>query len=144
MRFMIANLPSSRTMSATGLPERRRAGRRADMPQVSALPPSVRTISEALACHAAIQPHRPALVSTDGCVVSWSSLHRETQRIAHWLRRHAIGASDFVLLACPDGVLATTLLLGIATGACVVPVDPNLPDEEAGRLLDDLRVAALV
>src|SRR5205814_541114 len=32
----------------------------------------------------------------------------------------------------------------IATGACVVPVDPNLPDEEAGRLLDDLRVAALV
>lgn len=109
-----------------------------------AVPLSLHTIPETLAFHALQQPDRPALLDVNGAVASWATLARENQRIARWLRSRAIGPTDAVLLACPDGLLATTLTLGIATGACVVPVDPDLQSEEAGRLLDDLGAAALI
>ncbi|GAA2624643.1 hypothetical protein GCM10010411_71410 [Actinomadura fulvescens] len=87
--------------------------------------------AELVAAQAARTPDAVAVEHGD-VRLTYAELDAVTDRLAHWLRGHGIGAESIVGVRLPRGIESITVLLGVwKAGAAYLPLDPGQP---AGRL----------
>ncbi|HVB37101.1 MAG TPA: amino acid adenylation domain-containing protein, partial [Vicinamibacterales bacterium] len=102
------------------------------------------TLTEFIEAQAARSPEAMA-VSDDERAMSYAELHREANRLAHFLRAKGIGPDSRVGVCLERSVdMMTALLAALKAGACYVPLDPDLPDERLAYLLRDSACAWLL
>ncbi|MEV7315227.1 amino acid adenylation domain-containing protein [Streptomyces microflavus] len=95
--------------------------------EAGADPDGDRTVLDALATRAAVQPGRTAAVAPDG-TLSFGELHSQAERLAAALAETGIGRGDRVAVALPRTSLHLVALFGVLrAGAVYVPLDPAHP-----------------
>jgi amino acid adenylation domain-containing protein len=94
--------------------------------------------------HARSRPDAPALV-IGRQRISYGELDDEADRLAQYLRSLGIGPGDRVALCVGRVVHLYVGLLGILkSGAAYVPLDPTLPEERRGLILDHSHARAIL
>ncbi|RYE87242.1 MAG: hypothetical protein EOO78_36030, partial [Oxalobacteraceae bacterium] len=94
--------------------------------------------------HAAMRGDATALVC-DGVTVSYTTLNRRANQVAHYLLGLGVQPDDRVALCCERGVDMVVALLGILkAGAGYVPLDPAYPADRLAYMLGDSAPVALV
>jgi amino acid adenylation domain-containing protein len=106
--------------------------------------PADRTIHGLVFDVAAAHPERTAVAGAE-TTLSYRELETRAQRIARRLADAGVGPGDrvaVVLERCPGFVVAAVGVL--ASGAAYVPIDPGLPAERIGFMLEDTSAAAIL
>ncbi|HYQ49853.1 MAG TPA: amino acid adenylation domain-containing protein, partial [Pseudomonas sp.] len=86
---------------------------------------------------AAATPHATALIA-DGVELSYAELNVQANRLAHYLRRRAVGPEQLVgIFAERSQAMVVALLAVLKTGAAYVPLDPDLPDQRLAFMIED-------
>ncbi|MEU2064587.1 amino acid adenylation domain-containing protein, partial [Streptomyces sp. NPDC013455] len=109
----------------------------ADVAAATRLPGARHTIVRLYESMVEAHPDAPAI--TDGSR-SWSyrELNAAANRVAWWLIGRGVGPERTVGVALPRGLDQVAALLGtLKAGAVYLPLDPVLPAERIGYLLDD-------
>ena len=87
--------------------------------------------------HVSAQPDQPALVDYKG-MLTYSELHREACRTAHYLQKKGIGYGDIVAIMLPRANEFFISVLGIQqVGAAYVPVDMDYAEERRMYMIED-------
>ena len=101
-------------------------------------------LPELFGAQAARTPDATALLFEDQSL-SYATLNRQANRIAHHLIGLGIGPEDRVALCVPRSLEMVAGLLGILkAGAAYLPLDPGYPAERLQFMLDDARPRAAV
>jgi amino acid adenylation domain-containing protein len=103
-----------------------------------------RPAHEVFADWALATPNAPA-VSHEGTTLSYAELDAAANRLAHWLVKQGVKPDALVGIGLPPSEQVVVALLGIQkAGGAYVPIDPGLPDERIGHILDDTRALLVV
>jgi amino acid adenylation domain-containing protein len=106
--------------------------------------PYHRTLQEFFEQHATAGPDRIAAVNGDA-QISYGSLNRQANQIAHWLRRRGVQKNDFVAILEERGTEFLAAMLGVLkAGAAFLPIDPHYPADRIRYMLDDSQVRTLI
>ncbi|HEX7317724.1 MAG TPA: amino acid adenylation domain-containing protein [Pyrinomonadaceae bacterium] len=106
--------------------------------------PTEGTLHERFAAQAARVPGAVAL-TFDGTHVTYGELNRQSNQLAHRLRRLGVGAESRVGVMLERSPRMLVALLGILkAGGAYVPLDPHYPQERLSFMLADAEVAALL
>ncbi|MBM7169140.1 AMP-binding protein [Streptomyces sp. G44] len=102
------------------------------------------TVAELFARQVARDPDAVAVVSGDAAL-SYRELDERSSRLAGALRRRNVGPETVVAVAMPRSADLVVALLGVvkAGGACL-PVDPALPAERIGPVVEDASARMLL
>ena len=89
-------------------------------------------------------PDRIAVVH-EGEQVSYATLNRRSNQLAHYLRNLGVGPDVRVAIVMGRGVNMIVALLGILkAGGAYVPIDPDYPTERIGYLIDDAQAPVVI
>ncbi|MDB6000043.1 MAG: Non-ribosomal peptide synthetase component [Rhizobacter sp.] len=106
--------------------------------------PDHQTLQGLVQAQAARKPDQLALVSGEHSV-SYRTLDRRANALAHRLRELGVKAGDAVALCLPRGLGLVTAMLGVLkAGAAYAPLDAGSPDERLHLLLDRCEARAVV
>src|SRR5215467_14050269 len=93
---------------------------------------------------AARQPQRAA-VASDGCLLTYQELDRQSNKVARALLRLGVAPGDRVGILAPKSCAAVIGLYGaLKAGACYVPLDPKAPAGRLGHIVRDCGATAIV
>ncbi|GGW20706.1 hypothetical protein GCM10010501_68620 [Streptomyces libani subsp. rufus] len=107
----------------------------------TATPVAALTVPRLFARHAAATPDAVAVVD-DATRLTYAELDERSDRLAHALRRHGVGAEDLVAVALPRSAeLAVAWLAVLKAGGAYLPVDPAYPAERVRLMLATARPA---
>ncbi|MER8048194.1 amino acid adenylation domain-containing protein, partial [Streptomyces sp. NPDC094032] len=82
-------------------------------------------------------PERDAVVWSGGGRMSFGELASRALRVGRRLRESGVGVGEPVVVSARKGWEQIVAVLGVlAAGGAYVPVDPDLPEERIGRLLE--------
>lgn len=71
-------------------------------------------------------------IASGGVELTYASLDRHTNRVAHLLRRIGAGRGQIVAILMERGIAAVTAILGVLkAGAAYLPIDPSCPADRA-------------
>lgn len=102
------------------------------------------TMVAVLESSAASRPQKAALVS-DEAMLTYSELHRRSNRLARWLIGQGFGAEDIVGLRMTTSVeFIVAMLAVLKSGAAYLPIDPAYPDDRIEYLVTDARPTMVV
>jgi bile acid-coenzyme A ligase len=94
------------------------------------------SIGARLAETAAEKPDAPA-VTAQGVTLTWSQLHRRSNRMARGLSARGVGLGDFVTIALPNGIaFVETCYACWKLGAIPQPVSARLPASELAAIVE--------
>ncbi|MFG2914397.1 non-ribosomal peptide synthase/polyketide synthase [Kitasatospora sp. NPDC048298] len=103
----------------------------------TAVPVPDATLPELFAARAARTPEATAVVF-EGAELSYAELDARADRLAHLLAAHGAGPERTVAVVLERSLdLVVALLAVVKSGAAYLPVDPGLPAERIGFLLED-------
>ncbi|WP_050596660.1 class I adenylate-forming enzyme family protein [Mesorhizobium ciceri] len=106
-----------------------------DAPQV--------TLPALISVHAANHPHQVALIEGT-TTLDWQRFDHETSRIAHALRQAGFGIGSNVGVLAVNSIESILLVFGVAkAGACYVPINGFLSDQQVVTLIKDAEVDIL-
>ncbi|MER8734342.1 acyl--CoA ligase [Mesorhizobium sp. M1227] len=106
-----------------------------DAPQV--------TVPALISVHAANHPRQIALIEGT-TTLDWQRFDQETSRIAHALRQAGFGIGSNVGVLAVNSIESILLVFGVAkAGACYVPVNGFLSDQQVITLIKDAEVDIL-
>ncbi|MFJ8015657.1 amino acid adenylation domain-containing protein [Streptomyces sp. NPDC096339] len=104
-----------------------------------------RTVHGLISEQAARTPERTAVTGADGSLLTYADLDTRSNRLAHALRAHGVGAGDRVAVLMDRSPQLIVALLGVLkSGGAYVPVDPGYPAERIGFLLRDSRAKVVL
>ncbi len=104
-----------------------------------------RPTHELVARTAKRRPEAVAVLDRDGTAVTYGQLDRAATQLAHRLRRLGVAPGVLVGIRLPRGAdLATAVLATGKAGGGYLPLDPELPGDRVGALLDAARPAVVV
>ncbi|HEX8353468.1 MAG TPA: condensation domain-containing protein, partial [Pyrinomonadaceae bacterium] len=84
-----------------------------------------------------LTPDAPAL-TFDGASLTYSELNARANRLAHYLRRHGVGAESRVALLMERSAgMVVSVLAVLKAGGCYVPLDPQYPPGRLAFMLED-------
>src|SRR5215467_1726339 len=93
---------------------------------------------------AARQPQRAA-VASDGCLLTYQELDRQSNKVARALLRLGVAPGDRVGILAPKSAAAVIGLYGaLKAGACYVPLDPKAPAGRLSHIVRDCDAAVIV
>ncbi len=99
--------------------------------------PSPDLIHERFARQAAATPDAGALVFEDA-QLDYRSLEQAANRLAHHLRRHAVGPETLVGVMLERSLDMVVAILGVLkAGGAYLPLDPSLPEDRLAFIIDD-------
>ncbi|MFB7912322.1 AMP-binding protein, partial [Kitasatospora sp. NPDC056076] len=102
------------------------------------------TFTALFEAQAARTPHATALVARD-TTLDYAALNARANRLARHLVALGAGPEQLVAVRLPrTSALVVALFAVLKTGAAVLFVDPELPEERAALLLDDARPRAVL
>jgi acyl-CoA synthetase (AMP-forming)/AMP-acid ligase II/acyl carrier protein len=101
------------------------------------------TIASVIAKHAFRHPKRPAIVMTNGRVITYYALWTQIETFGAAFRVHGFGATSrvAVMLPAPEAALA---IVATACHTAAVPLNPELTDAELDECLASSRIDAMV
>jgi acyl-CoA synthetase (AMP-forming)/AMP-acid ligase II len=102
------------------------------------------TIPASIARWAAITPDAPALLGSDGEIVSYSQLQQRLEAMGSALAWRGIESGDRIAIALPDGVRHAIAMLAAIRHAVAVPVNPAAPPREVADVLAAVQPRALL
>ena len=95
------------------------------------------TVAERFEAQVAARPEAIAVVA-DGQAVSYATLNRRANQLAHWLSREGVGPEAVVGVLVARSVELVVALLGVVkAGAAYLPLDPETPLERLQVILDE-------
>lgn len=103
-----------------------------------------RVLRALVECHAQTAPHAVAITGPGSPPVDYRQLFGQIVDIEKYLRSYGIGRGDRVATVVGNGPRAATVVLGIASSANCVPLNPQMPAREFAALLSGLPAKALV
>ena len=84
-------------------------------------------------------------ILADGRTVTYATLNRQADQLAHALRRHGVGLEERVGLCVERSPEMLVGLLGILkAGGAYVPLDPAYPRERLAHILNDAEIRVVV
>jgi len=91
--------------------------------------------------HAAATPDRPAVILADDTgaetILTWRELDSQSKQLATLLRREGVGLDSVLAIALPTCLQHYALsIAGWRLGACILPLNPDLPLLERQAILD--------
>ena len=93
---------------------------------------------------AARQPQAPA-VASDGCLLTYQELDRQSNGMARALLRLGVAPGDRVAVLAAKSAASVTGIYGVLkAGACYVPLDPKAPAERLSYVVRDSGAAVIV
>ncbi|MBB5940284.1 non-ribosomal peptide synthetase, partial [Streptomyces zagrosensis] len=102
------------------------------------VPVAVPTVPERLAEMAANIPDQPAVTHGDACL-TYGQLHEQSSRLARRLVAHGVGLESPVAVFLERGTDHLVAALAVMkAGGVYVPVDPQIPSEQAAFIVDDV------
>ncbi|MCX4743959.1 non-ribosomal peptide synthase/polyketide synthase [Kitasatospora sp. NBC_01287] len=114
------------------------------MGQGEPLPVADTTFPALFEAQAARTPHATALVATDA-TLDFAALNERANRLAHHLVSQGAGPEQVVALRLPrTSEMLVALLAVLKSGAALLCLDPELPEERAAFLLADARPRTLL
>ncbi|MBW8873686.1 MAG: non-ribosomal peptide synthase/polyketide synthase [Acidobacteria bacterium] len=106
--------------------------------------PAASTLHSRFAERARRAPEAPALTCGD-LTVTYGELHRRSNQLARWLRRHGAGPESRVGLSLDRSVDLVVGILGVLkAGAAYVPLDPASPRERLAFVVADADIRIVV
>ncbi len=106
--------------------------------------PAAVFVHAAIAEQAARRPDSTA-VATEGSALSFGELDRRANRLAHRLRRLAVGPETRVgVCAERSPELLVGVLAALKAGGAYVPLDPGLPEERLRYVVEDAAAAVVL
>ncbi|UZW58360.1 non-ribosomal peptide synthetase [Lysobacter enzymogenes] len=110
----------------------------------AAAAPAARTLVDAFTQQARRNPERIAIVCGER-QRSYRELDENANRLAHYLRRHGVGAGSLVGVGLERSVeMVETLLAVMKAGAAYVPLDPSYPRARLQLMIEDSAMRLLV
>jgi amino acid adenylation domain-containing protein len=101
-------------------------------------------VSTAVAEHARVGPHAPA-VSCGSRLLCYRELDSQASRVARYLRSRGAEADVPIGLCLPRSIEMVVAALGILkSGATYVPMDPSYPTDRLSFMLDDSQMPLLI
>ena len=88
--------------------------------------------------------HAPAIVTSDGAVLTHGELRAEVDRLADRLRALGLGTTDRIAIVVPNGPEMAVAFLAAACAGCAAPLNPKYRTGELRYYLDDLGAKALI
>ena len=88
--------------------------------------------------------NHPAIVSSDGVVVTYSSLRKQVGMLACQLRSMGIQQSDRVGIVQPNGVESIISFLAVTIAGTAAPLNPAYKSDEFEFYLDDTNAKGLI
>ena len=88
--------------------------------------------------------NHPAIVSSDGVVVTYSSLRKQVGMLACQLRSMGIQQSDRVGIVQPNGVESIISFLAVTIAGTAAPLNPAYTSDEFEFYLDDTNAKGLI
>jgi amino acid adenylation domain-containing protein len=77
--------------------------------------------------------------------LTYRELNRKANQLAHYLRKHGVGAEVLVAICMERSLEMLVGLLGILkAGGAYVPLDPDCPKERLGFMLEDIQTSVLL
>ena len=102
------------------------------------------TLPEVFGRQAATTPDASALVFRDE-MFTYGELNGRANRLAHRLITHGVGPEHLVALALPRSTqMVVAILAVLKAGAAYLPIDPDLPADRIGLLIEDAAPALVV
>src|SRR5215470_6226902 len=93
---------------------------------------------------AARQPQRAA-VASDGCLLTYQELDRQSNKVARALLRLGVAVGERVGVLAPKSAAAVIGMYGaLKAGACYVPLDPKAPAQRLGYLVNDCEARVIL
>ncbi len=93
---------------------------------------------------AALNKARPAII-TPQRILHYGELARDAVSLAAYLRHQGVGATTNVAILLPPGIEHITCQVAILlAGACILSLDPFLPDEQLNGMLRDSLVSMTI
>jgi amino acid adenylation domain-containing protein len=92
-----------------------------------------------------LRPDAPAVIDSDGRVVTYAELDAWSSVLADWLFDRGVGVGDTVAVRLPrTWHLAVAMLAVLRTGAAYLPIDASTPDARVEALLAQARPRVLL
>jgi amino acid adenylation domain-containing protein len=83
-------------------------------------------------------PDAVAVIYEDGSSISYRGLNERANQLAHELRKHGACPDQLVGICLKRSIdMIVALLAIVKAGAAYVPLDPDLPSERLGYMIDD-------
>ncbi|HRL23128.1 MAG TPA: amino acid adenylation domain-containing protein, partial [Alcaligenes sp.] len=102
---------------------------------------SIHALIEAQAC---MRPHETAVVM-DGVGISYDTLNRRANRLAHYLMQSGVGLESRVGLAVERSVdMVVGLLAILKAGGAYMPLEPDYPAERLAYMMQDSGISVLL
>jgi amino acid adenylation domain-containing protein len=106
--------------------------------------PRDKCIHELFEARAERSPNAVAVVC-EGRQLTYRELNRKANQLAHYLRKHGVGAEALVGICMERSLEMLVGLLGILkAGGAYVPLDPDYPKERLGFMLEDMQTQVLL
>src|SRR4030095_9871019 len=84
-------------------------------------------------------------VVCEGRQLTYRELNRKANQLAHYLRKHGVGAEALVGICTERSLEMLVGLLGILkAGGAYVPLDPEYPQERLGYMLENTQAKILL
>lgn len=106
--------------------------------------PHTQCIHQLVTAQAERTPNAIAIVF-DTKTLSYADLEKQSNQLAHYLRRHGVGPEVLVGIYINRSVEMVVGLLGILkAGGAYVPLDPNFPQERLAFMVEDSSLRVLI
>ena len=103
------------------------------------------TLGELIEAAAARTPDAPAVVDTDGAVVTYARFNAAANRLAHHLRDRGVGTESVVGVCVESSVDMLVALVGVVkSGGTYVPLDPEHPADRLAFMVADTGARVVV
>jgi amino acid adenylation domain-containing protein len=140
----IINCPDGRISNLEILSESEKQQIFLDFNQTKADFPSLQTIQQRFEQQVEKTPQAIALIDEQQ-QLTYQQLNQRANQLAHYLRKQAIVTEDLVAIYLEPSLESIVSLLGILkAGSAYVPLDPNLPSERLGWMLDDTKTKVIL
>ena len=105
---------------------------------------SLSTVAQQIERLSQVRPDHPAIMLPGFAPLSYRGLQSHTERIRLNLRTAGLGRRALIAVAFPSGPYAALLLVGVASSAVAVPVNPRNTIDEVESFFDILRPDAVL
>jgi acyl-CoA synthetase (AMP-forming)/AMP-acid ligase II/thioesterase domain-containing protein/acyl carrier protein len=102
------------------------------------------TVAAVIARHVALQPERPAIITSHGNPLTYGALGEQIAAFGERLRINSVRSSARVAIILPDGPELAVAIVAAACHAVAVPLNPNFTAPELDDLFAVLRIDAVV